>query len=155
MRSFTLGGARGATFLRQWHVRVCRCRARRLLSFGTGRLLTSRAFYRCKRVVSTWRNVFASDRRRCQKTHNSGLWKIGNASSAAAMSAALVVCGDRSAPASSDDLGVSQARENRRRPYLYPPLPHVVVWYERLQQRPAYREHVMIPFEELRGRLDY
>jgi glutathione S-transferase len=36
-----------------------------------------------------------------------------------------------------------------------PLLPHVVGWYERLQQRPAYREHVMIPFEELRGRLDY
>jgi len=36
-----------------------------------------------------------------------------------------------------------------------PLLPHVVAWYERLQQRPAYREHVMIPFEELRGRLDY
>ena len=36
-----------------------------------------------------------------------------------------------------------------------PLLPHVVAWYERLQQRPAYREQVMIPFEELRGRLDY
>jgi glutathione S-transferase len=36
-----------------------------------------------------------------------------------------------------------------------PLLPHVVAWYERLQQCPAYRGHVMIPFEELRGRLDY
>lgn len=27
-----------------------------------------------------------------------------------------------------------------------PALPHVVAWYERLQERPAYREHVMIPF---------
>jgi glutathione S-transferase len=36
-----------------------------------------------------------------------------------------------------------------------PDLPHVAAWYERLQQRPAYREHVMIPFAELRGRLDY
>jgi glutathione S-transferase len=36
-----------------------------------------------------------------------------------------------------------------------PALPNVTAWYERLQQRPAYREHVMIPFPELRGRLDY
>ena len=36
-----------------------------------------------------------------------------------------------------------------------PDLPSVSAWYERLQQRPAYREHVMIPFTELRGRLDY
>jgi glutathione S-transferase len=36
-----------------------------------------------------------------------------------------------------------------------PELPHVEAWYRRLQMRPAYREHVMIPFEELRGRLDY
>jgi glutathione S-transferase len=36
-----------------------------------------------------------------------------------------------------------------------PDLPHVAAWYERLQQRPAYREHVMVPFDELRGRLDY
>jgi glutathione S-transferase len=26
-------------------------------------------------------------------------------------------------------------------------------WYRTLQQRPAFREHVMIPFTELRGRL--
>ena len=36
-----------------------------------------------------------------------------------------------------------------------PPLPHVEAWYQRLRLRPAYRTHVMIPFEELRGRLDY
>ena len=36
-----------------------------------------------------------------------------------------------------------------------PPVPHVEAWYRRLQQRPPYRAHVMIPFEELRGRLAY
>jgi glutathione S-transferase len=36
-----------------------------------------------------------------------------------------------------------------------PELPNVSAWYRRLQQRPAYREHVMIPFAELAGRLDY
>lgn len=36
-----------------------------------------------------------------------------------------------------------------------PALPHVQAWYERLQQRPPYRYHVMVPFTELRGRLDY
>jgi glutathione S-transferase len=36
-----------------------------------------------------------------------------------------------------------------------PPLPHVTAWYERLQQRPAYRGHVMVPFTELNGRLDH
>jgi glutathione S-transferase len=36
-----------------------------------------------------------------------------------------------------------------------PTLPHVVAWYERLQQRPGFREHVMLPFGELHGRLDY
>ncbi|GIQ72284.1 glutathione S-transferase family protein [Bradyrhizobium sp. RD5-C2] len=36
-----------------------------------------------------------------------------------------------------------------------PPLPAVERWYQRLQQRPPFRSHVMIPFEELRGRLDY
>jgi len=34
-------------------------------------------------------------------------------------------------------------------------LPHLLAWYERLQARPAYREHVMIPFTEMRGRLDF
>lgn len=36
-----------------------------------------------------------------------------------------------------------------------PALPAVERWYRTLQQRPAFRSHVMIPFEELRGRLDY
>ncbi|MDF3835445.1 glutathione S-transferase [Cupriavidus basilensis] len=36
-----------------------------------------------------------------------------------------------------------------------PDLPNVQAWYERLRQRPAYRQHVMVPFDELRGRLDY
>ena len=36
-----------------------------------------------------------------------------------------------------------------------PSLPAVEAWYARLQQRPAYWEHVMVPFSELRGRLDY
>jgi glutathione S-transferase len=33
-----------------------------------------------------------------------------------------------------------------------PELPNVRAWYARLAERPAYQEHVMIPFEELRGR---
>jgi glutathione S-transferase len=36
-----------------------------------------------------------------------------------------------------------------------PRIPNVEAWYRRLQQRPAYREHVMIPFEDLRGRLEF
>jgi len=36
-----------------------------------------------------------------------------------------------------------------------PAVPNVEAWYRRLQQRPAYREHVMVPFGELYGRLDY
>ena len=36
-----------------------------------------------------------------------------------------------------------------------PVLPHVAAWYARLQQRAPYREHVMLPFSELYGRLDY
>jgi glutathione S-transferase len=36
-----------------------------------------------------------------------------------------------------------------------PALPQVKRWYRALQQRDAFREHVMIPFGELRGRLDY
>ena len=35
-----------------------------------------------------------------------------------------------------------------------PALPNVEAWYERLKARPAYQRHVMIPFEELKGRLD-
>jgi glutathione S-transferase len=36
-----------------------------------------------------------------------------------------------------------------------PNVPNVEAWYRRLQERPAYREHVMVPFDELYGRLDY
>jgi glutathione S-transferase len=34
-----------------------------------------------------------------------------------------------------------------------PQFSQVERWYQTLQQRPAFRQHVMIPFEELRGRL--
>jgi glutathione S-transferase len=34
-----------------------------------------------------------------------------------------------------------------------PSVPNVEAWYRRLQERPAYQRHVMVPFEELRGRL--
>ncbi len=37
----------------------------------------------------------------------------------------------------------------------FPTLPHVEAWYKRLQDRAAYREHVMISYEELRGRLSF
>jgi glutathione S-transferase len=36
-----------------------------------------------------------------------------------------------------------------------PDLPNISAWYERLKARPAYAEHVMIPFGELEGRLAY
>jgi glutathione S-transferase len=36
-----------------------------------------------------------------------------------------------------------------------PPLPQVERWYRALQRRDAYRTHIMIPFSELFGRLDY
>jgi glutathione S-transferase len=36
-----------------------------------------------------------------------------------------------------------------------PSVPNVKAWYRRLQERPAYREHIMVPFGELYGRLDY
>ena len=36
-----------------------------------------------------------------------------------------------------------------------PDLPRVAAWYARLAERPAYREHVMLPFDDLFGRLDY
>jgi glutathione S-transferase len=36
-----------------------------------------------------------------------------------------------------------------------PAVPNVCAWYERLQRRPAYRARVMLPFDELRGRLAY
>ena len=32
-----------------------------------------------------------------------------------------------------------------------PPLPNVEGWYSRLQARSAYRDHVMVPFDELKG----
>ena len=35
-----------------------------------------------------------------------------------------------------------------------PPVRHVEAWYRRLQERPAYRAGVMVPFGELCGRLD-
>jgi glutathione S-transferase len=36
-----------------------------------------------------------------------------------------------------------------------PALRHVEAWYGRLRERPAYRQHVMIPFDDLRGRLEF
>jgi glutathione S-transferase len=36
-----------------------------------------------------------------------------------------------------------------------PHVPHVERWYRALQERPAYRAHVMVPFAELYGRLEY
>ena len=36
-----------------------------------------------------------------------------------------------------------------------PAIPNVEAWYARLTERPAYREHVMVPFDELRGRLNF
>lgn len=36
-----------------------------------------------------------------------------------------------------------------------PEIPNVEQWYARLKDRPAYREHVMIAFSELRGKLDF
>ncbi|WP_095095076.1 glutathione S-transferase family protein [Pseudomonas sp. Irchel 3A5] len=36
-----------------------------------------------------------------------------------------------------------------------PNVPHVEAWYQRLQASLAFREHVMIPFDDLFGRLDY
>jgi glutathione S-transferase len=36
-----------------------------------------------------------------------------------------------------------------------PAIPNVPAWYERLRERAPYRQHVMIPFDDLRGRLDY
>lgn len=37
----------------------------------------------------------------------------------------------------------------------HPDVPNVTAWYERLQTHPAYREHVMLPFDELRGKLSF
>ena len=36
-----------------------------------------------------------------------------------------------------------------------PSVPNVEAWYARLQARGAYRAHVMVPFQELYGRLDF
>ncbi len=36
-----------------------------------------------------------------------------------------------------------------------PALPNVEGWYRRLVERPAYRTHVMVPFADLKGRLDF
>ena len=36
-----------------------------------------------------------------------------------------------------------------------PSLPNVEAYYARLQDRPAYREHVMVPFDELKARTDF
>jgi glutathione S-transferase len=35
-----------------------------------------------------------------------------------------------------------------------PSVPNVEAWYRRLRERPAYRARVMLPFDQLRGRLD-
>ncbi len=34
-------------------------------------------------------------------------------------------------------------------------LQNVAAWYERLRARPAYQAHVMVPFDDLRGRLSF
>lgn len=36
-----------------------------------------------------------------------------------------------------------------------PSLPRVEAWYARLKARPAYREHVMVRFDDLKGRLAF
>lgn len=36
-----------------------------------------------------------------------------------------------------------------------PELPNVSAWYKRLEQRPAFRESVMVPYDELFGRLAF
>jgi glutathione S-transferase len=36
-----------------------------------------------------------------------------------------------------------------------PSLPNVEAWYKRLQDRPAYRDHVMISFADMKGRLTH
>ncbi|HET8935401.1 MAG TPA: glutathione S-transferase [Polyangiales bacterium] len=36
-----------------------------------------------------------------------------------------------------------------------PARPHLQAWYQRLQDRPAYRENVMVPYDELFGRLAF
>jgi glutathione S-transferase len=36
-----------------------------------------------------------------------------------------------------------------------PPLPRVEAWYSRLALRAAYSEHVMVPYDDLKGRLAF
>ncbi len=36
-----------------------------------------------------------------------------------------------------------------------PEVRNVEAWYARVQERPAYREYVMVPFEDLKARLEY
>jgi glutathione S-transferase len=36
-----------------------------------------------------------------------------------------------------------------------PSLENVEAWYARLRDRPAYREHVMVPYDDLKGRLSF
>lgn len=40
-------------------------------------------------------------------------------------------------------------------PIERPSVPHVENWFRRLQERPAYRAHVMLPFDHMFGRLAY
>jgi glutathione S-transferase len=36
-----------------------------------------------------------------------------------------------------------------------PEIPNVRTWYERLKNRPAYQAHVMVPFEDMKGRVTF
>jgi len=36
-----------------------------------------------------------------------------------------------------------------------PELPNVRIWYQRLSDRPAYKNNILVPFEELKGRLEF
>ena len=36
-----------------------------------------------------------------------------------------------------------------------PDIPNVQAWYGRLRERDPYRDHVMVPFDDLKGRLAY
>ncbi len=40
-------------------------------------------------------------------------------------------------------------------PIERPSLPNVEAWYERLKDRPAYREHVMVSFQDMKGRTNF
>jgi len=40
-------------------------------------------------------------------------------------------------------------------PIERPRIPNVEGWYERLKSRRAYREHVMLPFDDLKGRVSF